>query len=76
MPAAWRAPTVNPLGGWANGTFQDGIWYLISRLKFLGHIGCPSARMGQNQTLWPTASWTADLNATSWPYQSCASTAP
>ena len=46
MPAAWRAPTVNPLGGWANGTFQDGIWYMISRLKFLGPHWLPKCPHG------------------------------
>ncbi|HXA66647.1 MAG TPA: hypothetical protein VNV82_15910 [Bryobacteraceae bacterium] len=68
------SPTVNPLGGWANGTFQDGIWYMIPRFKFLGVDPTLVAQVAAwAQTLWPTANWTADLNATCWPYQSYAS---
>ena len=66
----WTTPTAIPVpGGNAyDVVFVDWAWYMIPRFLF---VGVDSTLVGQlaqwTQTMWPSANWTADLDAScSW----------
>jgi hypothetical protein len=51
-----------------NLVFPDWVWYMIPRFQFIGVDPALTSQLAQwAQTVWPSANWTADLNATcSW----------
>jgi len=59
-----------PGGNAYDFVFPDWVWYTIPRIQFLGGDTALTTQLAQwAQSIWPTANWTADLNATcNWQY--------
>jgi hypothetical protein len=57
--------TALPVGNPYDNVLPDWVWYTIPRIQFLGGDTALTTQMAQwAQSIWPTANWTADLNAT------------
>lgn len=54
-----------PGGNAYDAVLPDWVWYTIPRIQFLGGDTALTTQLAQwAQSMWPTANWTADLNAT------------
>ena len=60
------ATAVPVAGGNAyDSVLPDWVWYTIPRIQFIGGNTALTTQLAQwAQSIWPTANWTADLNAT------------
>ena len=48
-----------------DNVLPDWVWYTIPRIQFVGGDATLATQLAQwAQSIWPTANWTADLNAT------------
>ncbi len=66
----WTTPGATPVAGGNayDGVFIDWVWYMIPRFNFIGVDPSLVSQLTQwARTMWPSANWTADQNATcSW----------
>ena len=63
----WTTATATPVPGGNpyDSVWVDQFWYMIPRFKFIGVDPTLVSQLAQfAQKMWPSANWTADLNAT------------